>query len=568
MEVFLNARAAHSFLVLLGEEEGRALDTASSEPRTSVQLNADFVVKCISVYCGRVGTILALVTVRLHEVVCAFLELLPPVLEFLGGLLHQRVLLLQEVVFALLIHLLELVAGRDGLDVPPLLETIHSPCPDILGLPVTEKPGFVSRSSLLKWRMKTDTYLETSQVDTQSQAPSDLSTGARTPTEHAAVVAEHYNTLQEKGLEERSKSRIFYLRNFNNWIKSMLINEYLRKAGEGHSHGQPLRVLDMGCGKGGDLLKWRRGSITHLICADLAETSVEQCQTRYNDLKGRSRHERAFAPVFSAEFITADCTKVVCTHILVKSAKVLVWAAGITVKIPNSLLMRRRVARGVDSSIGNHVRLREKYKDVTLQLDLVSCQFVFHYSFESLPQAECMLRNASETLRPGGFFIGTIPDACEIVSRAKKAGGRSFGNDLYRVEFEHDPCTRRVPLFGAKYGFHLEGVVDCPEFLVHFPTLERLAEKFGLELVFKKSFKDYYLQCKEEGRSLLGKMQALEVTTQWDWPEAKTYPPFHDSPLLSKNLDDYEHAQQYMQRSTGHRKVGTLSRAEWEAACE
>nr|CAD7460200.1 unnamed protein product [Timema tahoe] len=344
----------------------------------------------------------------------------------------------------------------------------------------------------------------------QSQAPSDLSTGARTPTEHAAVVAEHYNTLQEKGLEERSKSRIFYLRNFNNWIKSMLINEYLRKAGEGHFHGQPLRVLDMGCGKGGDLLKWRRGSITHLICADLAETSVEQCQTRYNDLKGRSRHERAFAPVFSAEFITADCTK---------------------------------------------VRLREKYKDVTLQLDLVSCQFVFHYSFESLPQAECMLRNASETLRPGGFFIGTIPDACEIVSRAKKAGGRSFGNNLYRVEFEHDPCTRRMPLFGAKYGFHLEGVVDCPEFLVHFPTLERLAEKFGLELVFKKSFKDYYLQFKEEGRSLLGKMQALE-----------TYPPFHDSPLLSKDPDDYEHVQQYMQRSTGHRKVGTLSRAEWEAA--
>nr|CAD7413197.1 unnamed protein product [Timema poppensis] len=58
---------------------------------------------------------------------------------------------------------------------------------------------------------------------TQSQAPSDLSTGTRTATEHAAVVAEHYNTLQEKGLEERSKSRIFYLRNFNNWIKSMLI---------------------------------------------------------------------------------------------------------------------------------------------------------------------------------------------------------------------------------------------------------------------------------------------------------------------------------------------------------
>lgn len=61
------------------------------------------------------------------------------------------------------------------------------------------------------------------------------------------------------------------------------------------------------------------------------------------------------------------------------------------------------------------VRLKEKFKDPSMQLDFVSCQFAFHYSFESLPQAECMLRNASESLRPGGYFIGTIPDAYDLV---------------------------------------------------------------------------------------------------------------------------------------------------------
>ena len=44
-------------------------------------------------------------------------------------------------------------------------------------------------------------------------------------------------------------------------------------------------------------------------------------------------------------------------------------------------------------------------------LDVVSCQFALHYSFESLPQAECMLKNASESLRPGGYFIGTMPNS-------------------------------------------------------------------------------------------------------------------------------------------------------------
>lgn len=50
-----------------------------------------------------------------------------------------------------------------------------------------------------------------------------------------------------------------------------------------------------------------------------------------------------------------------------------------------------------------------------MELDIVSCQFSFHYCFESLPQAENMVRNAAECLRPGGYFIGTIPDAYEIM---------------------------------------------------------------------------------------------------------------------------------------------------------
>jgi hypothetical protein len=54
-------------------------------------------------------------------------------------------------------------------------------------------------------------------------------------------------------------------------------------------------------------------------------------------------------------------------------------------------------------------------------------------------------------------------------NRQQNAGG-SFGNEIYKVEFQCD-LAPPLPLFGAKYNFHLEGVVDCPEFLVHFPTL-------------------------------------------------------------------------------------------------
>ena len=50
-----------------------------------------------------------------------------------------------------------------------------------------------------------------------------------------------------------------------------------------------------------------------------------------------------------------------------------------------------------------------------MKLDLTSCQFAFHYSFETYEQAEMMLQNACEHLRPGGYFIGTTPDANKLV---------------------------------------------------------------------------------------------------------------------------------------------------------
>lgn len=76
---------------------------------------------------------------------------------------------------------------------------------------------------------------------------------------HTKVVASHYNSIEEKGLAERNKSRILYMRNFNNWIKSMFIHEYLTKIKENSKLGAALRVMDMCCGKGGDLSKWQKG---------------------------------------------------------------------------------------------------------------------------------------------------------------------------------------------------------------------------------------------------------------------------------------------------------------------
>lgn len=356
-----------------------------------------------------------------------------------------------------------------------------------------------------------------------TDATSTLNSDVKTETKISEVVAGHYNKLDEKGLEERTKSRIFYLRNFNNWIKSMLIGDYLDKVKQQNSlSNKEITVLDLCCGKGGDLLKWKIGGIDYLVCADIAETSVQQCEKRFNDMWNRSQHERKPQKPFKAEFISADCTK---------------------------------------------VRLKDRYKKKDVCFDLVSCQFSFHYCFESLPQVDRMLQNISECLRPGGYFIGTTPDAFQIVNKLQKSEGMSFGNNVYSVTFQN---KANLPLFGATYNFHLEDVVDCPEFLVYFPLLKKLAERHRLKLVYCERFDKFYAETIQKdnekgnlydgGRQLLGRMQALE-----------SYPPFDGFSLMSSEEKDYCHAKEKvgsLEKESGKReRVGTLSEAEWEAVC-
>ncbi|CAL4094658.1 unnamed protein product, partial [Meganyctiphanes norvegica] len=317
-----------------------------------------------------------------------------------------------------------------------------------------------------------------------------------------SVVASHYNNLEEKGRKERKNSRIFFMRNFNNWIKSCFINIFLDKIRKQNVDNYPIRVLDLGCGKGGDLLKWQKGHIGHLIMADIAETSVSQAKDRYMTNKSRGRGR---GPGFTAEFITADCTK---------------------------------------------SRLKDLVEQPDQQVDLVSCQFAFHYCFESLPQAETMLRNVSENLKTGGYFIATMPSAYEIMKRLKE-NGSTFRNEVFRIQFPEDR-PEDPPLFGDKYNFYLEGVVDCPEFLVHPPTLDKLCERWGLKPMWRKPFATLFNegQRDHEGRKLLGVMKALEM--------------FPESEQASETAEEYLHAQEHMSKHS-LKKVRTLTKSEWEA---
>jgi mRNA (guanine-N7-)-methyltransferase len=248
-----------------------------------------------------------------------------------------------------------------------------------------------------------------------------------------AKVADHYSSRPNQGVQARTESAILHLRGFNNWVKSVLISLHLR--------GPGASVLDLAGGKGGDFSKWKNAAIGHLVLADVAHVSVEHARERY-----LTSHDN-LSRLFPALFIAADC-----------------FGAPLFDKV-----------------------------DPELRFDLVSCQFAFHYAFESEERLRMALRNISERLRPGGCFIGTVPNTYRLVQLLRSARGLSWSNSIVSIEFDAATDKDCLPEFGARYTFALVDAVDrVPEFLVHFAVLQRVADEYGLDLVMREEFSSFY----------------------------------------------------------------------------
>lgn len=159
---------------------------------------------------------------------------------------------------------------------------------------------------------------------------------------------------------------------------------------------------------------------------DIASVSIEQARMRYAQLR---------LPKYTAYFTAADCYTRMLVDILPENV------------LPPS----------------------------AAPFDVVSLQFCMHYAFESEQKVRTMLDNVSKYLKPGGRFIGTVPNSEWLLERldsiAADAPELSFGNSVYKIRFDD---RENRPLYGYKYWFYLKDAVDdIPEYVVHWKNFEK-----------------------------------------------------------------------------------------------
>ncbi|KAK5946009.1 mRNA cap guanine-N7 methyltransferase [Knufia obscura] len=340
------------------------------------------------------------------------------------------------------------------------------------------------------------------------------------------VVNEWYNAVpeyvKERGRDwRRNESQIKGLRSFNNWVKSCIIQKFSpqekhveqeEELGWGETAKEPeeikpLLVLDMGCGKGGDLGKWEKApqAVGLYTGLDPADQSIEQARDRYRTMwRGRR-------PRFDARFAVKDCFGEWIGEVPI------VQEVGID-PTPNTM---NRWGKGGG-------------------FDIVTMMFSMHYSFESQAKVEMMLRNVSGALKKGGRFIGVCPNSDVLSDRVKswfrengdkykaangnstpipetngetntngttahagdyaEASAPSWGNSIYSVRFP--PASSSLPpiapdgsfrpAFGHKYTYYIAEAVDVPEFVVPWEAFRSIAEHYGLEQRYRKGFLDIW----------------------------------------------------------------------------
>jgi SAM-dependent methyltransferase len=212
------------------------------------------------------------------------------------------------------------------------------------------------------------------------------------------------------------------LRSFHNKVKYNLI-EYASMCDNS-------TLLDIGMGRGGDLLKWEKCKIQNVVGYDPDQNSIDDACKRYFNLN-----------------IDRNYTFYCCLNF-------------------------------------TDLNLRESY------FSIISCQFAIHYFFSDLKSIRDLLQNIKNKLKNKGLFIGTFMNASKI---NEYLVNDIYMNDAMMITKQNSSTdcigeVIHVHLAGTLY-FSENSI--SKEFMVYPHILSRECERIGLKLIKMTTFEEH-----------------------------------------------------------------------------
>ena len=197
-----------------------------------------------------------------------------------------------------------------------------------------------------------------------------------------------------------------------------------------------LNVLDLGCGKGGDILKWHHERVLHYTGVDISESSIAHAKSRVKTTLDKTYNKRSRG--YQSMRFTFNVQDIICYL----------------------------------EEIGTNI-----------MYDVISLQFVIHYIVDDITQLSKLFALCKTHLTPGGVLLGTIVNSDRATELFKRTRSDYFGFIPIINQSKQSDET------GYAYEFFLRNCVDhCIEHLVPWTQLVTCASGEGFAVDYRLSF--------------------------------------------------------------------------------
>ena len=268
--------------------------------------------------------------------------------------------------------------------------------------------------------------------------------------------------------QKRDKSITLGLQEFHNKIikNKILINNGVNLTKI--TDDQKLTILDLACGKGGDIPKWRDNGIDTVVGIDYVSNNIDDFNdgacARYDFYKIQS--EKTGTKIPKSYFLVGDGGK--------------------------SILKGESVTDTRYSSLQYDLWNTNIYPNTNFannKFDMVSVMFATHYFFKSEKILDNFVNNISDNLKPGGIFMGCCFDGSMVFNKLKDkpfngyVEGIQNGSTIWRIkkkykntEFKGDRSSIGLTIDVLIYS--IGQIIE--EYLVNFDILCEKLEKFNI----------------------------------------------------------------------------------------
>ncbi len=307
-----------------------------------------------------------------------------------------------------------------------------------------------------------------------------ITTGSETPlpAEISAVLESRAEQVGKKYYDRRTTKgsdlqRAQGLRSFHNrWVKErILLNTTMREGGK--------KLVDYTCGEAGDLQKWIRLNARFVLGVDIAGEGIRDprqgAYRRYLDALVREGRDNIPTMVFAI----ADSSKPLVSG-----------EAGATVEEGD--IIRATFGKfPPEGAIPPYVD-REAAGLLENGADVATCMFALHYFFENKEKLDGFMKNISDTLAVGGYFVGCAFDGdkvFDLLSALPNEGvKRGMEGDVPVWSIKKKYGQLELPDTEAALGMAID--VDFisigqthTEYLIPFKLLVRKMKTIGLDLL-------------------------------------------------------------------------------------